>query len=453
MKSRRMLIAGIMLSVFAVAFQTIGIATALPTIMGHFEAPTLYPWAFTTFVSGMLVATIVAGRIADMRGPSLPMYTGFALFIAGLVIAWLAPDVYVLLLARVVQGLGAGALNLTLSVTVAHAFDGRDRPKVMALISFCWLLPAFVGPPIAAALTRVDWRLVFVSILPLVLVSLLFIRPGLGRVQAEFSRDGEEVPQIAVWPTMAVTLAPSLILLTGQGLGWLSLLSGAAGCLLLAWGLPRILAPKARGLGPGIPSAVVTRALQAGSFFAAETIFLVTLQNLRGLSPFEVGLALTVGSLGWTLGSVLQSQSWVRLSRDAFITVGAVISTAGIAVIVAFAWFPAIHLFVGLAGWIIGGLGMGLTMPSSAVAVMSLSGRSEQGRHQSSMQVAESVGNAVITAVAGGIYTALLFTEPDKLAYAAGLGAALLLASGAVLVSRRIGHIPNELLQDQRVNT
>ena len=73
-------------------------------------------------VSGMLAATIVAGRIADQRGPAIPMYVGFALFGLGLVLGWLAPSVWVVLLARVVQGLGAGALNLTLGVTVAHGF-------------------------------------------------------------------------------------------------------------------------------------------------------------------------------------------------------------------------------------------------------------------------------------------------------------------------------------------
>ena len=87
-----------------------------------------------------------------------------------------------------------------------------------------------------------------------------------------------------------------------------------------------------------------------------------------------------------------------------------------------------------------------MAMPSSAVAVMSLSSRYEQGRNQSSMQVAESVGNSVVTAVAGGIYTALLLAEPEKLAYVASLGAATLVAFAAVLVSRRVGHIRNELL-------
>ncbi|AQP44999.1 MFS transporter [Tessaracoccus flavus] len=442
---RRVLIAGIMLSVFAIAFQTIGIATALPTIMGYFETPHLYPWAFTTFVSGMLVATIAAGRVADLKGPAGPMYAGFGLFVAGLVVGSLAPNVWVLLVARLIQGLGAGALNLTLSVTVAHGFDGRSRPKVMALISFCWLLPAFIGPPVAAALTRIDWRLVFALMLPLVFVSVAITRPGLRRVQADFEPDTDEVPRIAAWPTAAVAMAPSLILLAGQKLGWVSVASGVAGVALLVWGVPRILAPRTRGLGPGIPSVVLTRALQAGSFFAAETILLVTLQDLRGLTPFDVGLALTVGSVGWTLGSWLQSQGWVRLTRDAFITLGAIASSTGIAVIVVFAWVPSIHLFVGLLGWVISGLGMGLTMPSSAVAVMALSTQFEQGRHQSSMQVAESIGNAVITAVAGGLYTALLAAEPQKLSYTTALSATLVLSLAAVVLSRRIGRIANEL--------
>ena len=52
-----MLIVGIMLAVFSVAFQSIGIATALPTPMASFGAESLYPWAFTTMVSGMLAAT------------------------------------------------------------------------------------------------------------------------------------------------------------------------------------------------------------------------------------------------------------------------------------------------------------------------------------------------------------------------------------------------------------
>lgn len=438
------LIVGIMLAVFSLAFQVIGLATAIPTIMESFNATHLYPWAFTTMVSGMLAATIVAGRVADVRGPAVPMFAGFALFVIGLTLGSLAPSVWVVLAARLIQGLGAGALNVALSVTVAHGFSPRERPKVMAIYSFCWVLPAFVGPPFAAWLTGFDWRLVFAFMIPPVVAAFLFTLPGMRTVQRAF-RGGHDVPPVAVLPTAAVTLGPSLILLAGQDLGWVSVASGFAGVAVLVWGLPRILAPGSLGFGPGIPSVVLSRALQAGAFFAAETIVLVTLQQLRGLSRFEVGLALTVGSVGWTIGSWLQSQSWAKLSRDGFVTLGAGLSAVGIGALVAFAWFPQVPLVAGLGFWVVAGLGMGFTMPSSAVAVMSLSGDDEQGRNQSSMQVAESVGNSGVTAVAGGLYTALLSTPPDRLAYTAALTLALAAAVLAVVASRRIGRIPNDL--------
>lgn len=443
--SRVVLIVGIMLSVFTVAFQSIGLATALPTLMSYFDAGHLYPWAFTTMISGMLLATIFAGRLADKRGPALPMYLGFALFGIGLVLGWLAPTVWVVLLARLVQGLGAGALNLTLSVVVAHGFPPKERPRAMALVSFCWLLPAFIGPPFAAWLTQYSWRLVFAAMIPLVAVAFLITLRGLRQVQEGFTPGEDEVGPVAVLPTAAVTVAPSLILLAGQGLGVWSVFSAIVGVGAMVWGLPKILAPAARGFRPGVPSVVLTRAIQAGSFFAAETILLVTLQDLRGYTPFQVGWALTVGSLGWTLGSWLQAQSWVRLDRNTFITLGAALSSAGIAGLTAFAYLPALPIYAGLGAWIVAGVGMGLTMPSSAVAVMSLSSSFEQGRNQSSMQVAESVGNSIVTAVAGGIYTALLAAQPQKLSYVAGLGAAMVVSALAIVASRRIGRIRNEL--------
>lgn len=443
---QRLLVVGIMLSVFSLAFQTIGLAAAIPTIMESFGSAHLYPWAFTTLISGMLLATILSGRVADTRGPVVTMYAGFALFAVGLVIGWLAPTVWAVLAARVVQGLGAGALTLTLSVAVAHGFEPRQRPRMMALIAFCWLLPALIGPPFAAWLTHYDWRLVFAAMLPLVTVAFLLTGPGVRGVQARFRAGEDAVAPVAAWPTVAVTLGPSLILLAGQNLGWLSAAPAALGVAALVWGLPRILAPGTLGVGPGIPSVVLARSIQAGCFFAAEAILLVTLQQLRGLSPFEVGLALTVGSIGWTLGSWLQSQAWVRLHRDGYVTVGAACSTVGIAAVTAFAWWPSLPLWVGLGSWMVGGLGMGLAMPSSAVAVMSLSSAFQQGRNQSSMQVAEAVGNAVITALAGGLYTTLLLAEPPKLAYSTPLMVLSVASVAAVVVSRRIGRIRNELL-------
>ncbi|NHB85692.1 multidrug efflux MFS transporter [Tessaracoccus sp. HDW20] len=133
---------------------------------------------------------------------------------------------------------------------VAHAFAAEERPRVMALVSFCWLLPAFVGPPFAAWLTHYSWRLVFATMIPLAVVAFLITLPGLREVQRHFSSDGEVGP-VRVAPTLWVTVAPSLILLAGQGLGAWSVASAVVGVAALGWGLPRIVAPAARGWGPG----------------------------------------------------------------------------------------------------------------------------------------------------------------------------------------------------------
>lgn len=443
----RGLIVGLALTVFTIAFETIGIATALPTMMSALHADHLYPWAFTTMSSAMMATSLIAGRFADRHGPIVPFHAGFGAFVAGLLLGWAAPDVWVLLLARVIQGVGAGALNLSLSVIIAHGFDPERRPRLMALVSMCWVLPAFIGPPASAWLTSIDWRLVFLAVVPLAVATFAITAPGARWVQSGF-RPGDDTTGVAPLPLAGLALAPSFILLAGQEtLGWWRLVFAVAGLVFLGWSLPRALAPAAWGVRAGISSVVATRALQAGAFFGAEAILLVVLQNLRGLSPHEVGLALTVGSAGWSVGAWVQSKP--LLGRTAYILLGTAFNAAGVAFLAVFAWIERIPLIVGLAGWIVAGLGMGLTMASSAVAVMSLSSQYEQGRNQSSMQVAEGVGNAVFTAIAGGIYTALLNAEPAKLSYTAALGVLVLVAVAAHLTSRRIGPV-GDANQDNR---
>ena len=142
------LLVGLLLAVFAIAFQMIGVAAALPEAMRSLDAVALYPWAFSMAVTGMLTAILVAGRHCDRHGPLVSMGLGFGAMLLGFTAGSFATDVWMLLTARLVQGLGAGAINLTLYVVIALAFPAGRRPAVLAMLSFCWVLPAFLGPPI-----------------------------------------------------------------------------------------------------------------------------------------------------------------------------------------------------------------------------------------------------------------------------------------------------------------
>lgn len=445
---RRALLVGLFLSVFGVAFEMIGIATAMPTIMDLFGAGGLYAWAFSTFVIGQLLATILAGRVADRRGPLAPMAAGFGAFLLGLVLAALAPGVGWFFAARLLQGLGAGGLMLALYVTIALAFRGAERAGVLGWISFVWLLPAFVGPPLAAWLTTISWRLVFAVMLPLLVAAALLALGPMRRVQAAF-RPGEQTHRFPAWATLAVALSPAAVQLAGQGLGVWSVAAGVGGVVGLAAGLGRVMPPTIRLLGRGLGAVVSSRALQAGAFFAAEAFMLLVLRDLRGFDPLAAGLVLTIGSVGWTAGAWLQARPWLRLRRDQLISAGTVLVSAGLlaeVAFIAFGWPVAL----GLGGWVVAGLGMGVQLPSTAVALMDLSGSHEQGVNNSALQVAEGVGNALMTGIAGAVYATMLPLGDPAGTFLAVFACLLAVVLLGIAVTRRIGPIVNTSLAPGR---
>ncbi|GAB3820257.1 MFS transporter [Tessaracoccus terricola] len=444
MPGRRKLLLGLFLSVFGVAFEMIGIATAMPTIMAEFDASQLYAWAFSTFVIGQLLATIVAGRVSDRKGPLPPMLAGFVLFLAGLLLATFAGNVWVLFLARFLQGLGAGGLTLSLYVTIALVFYGPERATVLGWISFIWLLPAFVGPPVAAWLTTITWHLVFALMIPFLLVAAALALPSMRRVQEHFV-PGQRSGRVPWWAVAAVALAPGFVQLGGEGLGPWSVAAVVVGLVGLVLGLRKVMPKAINLLGRGLGAVVASRALQAGSFFAAEAFMLLVLQELRGLTPLEAGLILTIGSVSWSLGAWLQARPWIRLRRDQLISIGTALVIFALLVITAFIALDW-AVWIALAGWLFAGLGMGVQLPSTAVATMDLSGPHEQGANNSGLQLAEGLGNALMTGIAGALYAALL---PNLQASFLTVFAVLLVMCVVGLVTTfRIGPIANSSLKE-----
>lgn len=430
------LLVGLLLAVFAIAFQMIGVAAALPEAMRSLDAVALYPWAFSMTVTGMLTAILVAGRHCDRHGPLVSMGLGFGAMLLGLTAGSLAMDVWMLLTARLVQGLGAGAINLTLYVVIALAFPAGRRPAVLAMLSFCWVLPAFLGPPISAALVAVNWRLNFAATIPLLLIAAALTWPHLKALQ-ERSEPDSDAPGTVWWAVAAVAGAPALLQLAGQGLGHWSLLAAAAGLAALGLGIPKVLPPRARALRNGLGPINASRAVQTGVFYAGEAFLLLGLQNLKGLDTLQAGLALTIGSLGWSLGSWLQSR--IRLRRDRIITTGTCLVALGMAGITVFLTWVGVPLWIGVAAWTLAGCGMGLTVSSTAVATMALSSPREQGRNSGALLVAESIGNSVMTALTGACYAVLLAEGMPAFGW---IFLMLLVASVlAIAVSLRIGPV------------
>ena len=97
----------------------------------------------------------------------------------GLLVAGTAAAMPQLLVGRVLQGLGAGALAVATFVLIAAVYPERVRPAVFGLISSAWVLPSLLGPPVAGLVTEtLSWHWVFLGLVPLVVVALALVAPA-----------------------------------------------------------------------------------------------------------------------------------------------------------------------------------------------------------------------------------------------------------------------------------
>jgi MFS family permease len=444
--SQRGLTVGLCATIVAIAFETIAVATAMPVAARDLGGIKYYAWAFSLFLIGMLFATVVCGRLSDRIGPAKPLLAGLVIFLVGLLVSGTAQHMAQLFTGRLVQGLGGGTMNVAIFVCVAQAYSLTQRPKMFTYISTAWVLPSFVGPPAAAWLTNhLSWHWVFFAVIPLALFGGMMALPSLLRLMRSHHPTATDTQKPApLWAAGLLAVAAAALQLAGQRLDWMALGLLIGGLVALAIALPRLMPPGFMTFRRGLSQVIQTRGLLAGAFVGGEAFVPLMLVEQRSVPLFQAGAVLTVGAIGWTTGSWLQSRPWLRIRRDVLITLGCCSVAAGLALVGLIAFLPAIPYVLVALSWIFGGLGMGLAMSSTSLAVMSLSAAAEQGRNASSLNVYDALGAGIFVGIAGTIFAAL--HPSGNLALTFGLVelSMAVVALLGLLTSLRIGVVRNE---------
>jgi MFS family permease len=445
--SQRALTIGLCATIVAIAFETISVATAMPAAARDLNGLNYYAWAFSLFLIGMLFATVVCGRISDRIGPAKPLLAGLVIFLAGLVVSGTADHMAQLVLGRLVQGLGSGTMNVAIFVCVAQAYSLTQRPKMFTYISTAWVLPSFVGPPASAWLTNhLSWHWVFFAVIPLVIFGGVMALPSLRRMirlRAPSNSDVSQKPA-PLWAAALLCAATAALQLAGQRLDWIGLGLLVVGLALLLISLPQLMPPGFLRFRRGLSQVIQTRGLLPGAFFGAEAFVPLMLVEQRSIPLFQAGAVLTVGAVGWTAGSWLQSRPWLPIRRDLLITLGCISVVLGLALVSLVAFYPRLPYGLVAVSWVFGGLGMGLATSSTSLAVMSLSAAGDQGRNGSSLNVYDALGSAIFIGIAGTIFAALHPTGNLALTFGVVEASMAIVALLAVITSLRIGAVQNE---------
>ena len=434
--ARRALTFGLVLTITLVAFEALAVITILPTIKDDLGGLRLYGWVTSAFQLGVMVGIVVAGGQVDRRGPAAPFVAGVALFAAGLALGGLAPSMPVLVAARALQGLGGGAVPAVAYAAIGRSYPEALRPRVFAVMSTAWVVPGLIGPAVAALVaSRLSWRLVFLGLLPLVLGAAASALPSLRRLGPPVQA-GQRAARLPL--ALRVAAGAGLLL---AGLTDRNRLLGAAlvaaGLLTGVRPLLRLLPPGTLRGRPGLPVAVLARGLLTFAFFGADTYVPLAITAVKGRSTAVASLAVTAATLAWSAASWVQERTATRLTGRRLIRTGLLVVAVAIGCEAA-ALLPGVPVALAVAGWALGGFGIGLAYSPTSVIVLGEAVPGQEGVASASVQLADTLGVALGAGLGGVLVAAGAGGGAPRAGIAAADALTALVALAGFAVARRV---------------
>ncbi|HEV7524915.1 MAG TPA: MFS transporter, partial [Acidimicrobiia bacterium] len=433
---RRALTLGLVFTITLVGFEGLAIATILKVIDDDLHDIGLLGWVFSAFFLGSLFGVVAAGYDADRKGPARPFVVGLVLFALGLLGGGLAPNMIVLVSARAVQGIGAGAIPAVAYVAIGRAYPPELQPRMFAVMSTAWVLPGLIGPAVSGAVAEAfGWRWVFLGLLPLVALAAIMTT----RVLHSLGAPGGHDPADRRLGALALVAGAGLVLAGVSSRSVVTtpilvLLGGLVGARAFVRLVPAGTARLARGL----PAAVAARGLATFAFFGTDAYVSFTVTSARHASIALGGIALTAATLTWTSGSWIQERRVRQVGPQTFVRVGLLLIAAGIGLMIAVAqsWTPP---EIAVLAWAVAGLGMGLSYSPISLVVLAEAPEGGEGTASAALQLCDTLGVALGTGVAGAVIAAgatLDWTRATALtvAFALCAGVALFTAIAAMRI-------------------
>jgi len=428
---------GLVLLVTLIAFEALAVNTALPDAADELGGLGLYGWVFAAFTLAIVASIAVSGRLIDERGMQPVLAVGAAMFCLGLVMGAAAPSMQVLVGARVVQGLGAGAISSVANVAIGRAYPPRLRASMLAVMSSAWVVPGLVGPGVSAVITTtLGWRWVFAGLVPVVAVAALMTLPALRPYGAldTVAKGHRTADPLRVAGGFAFVVGG----LSNAHDIW-PLAFVAFGLAVAAAPLRRLSPPATFRFRRGPAAAVALNGLVSCAFFGVDAFIPLAVTDVRHRAVGFAGLALTAGAISWTTGAWVTARINERVSAGQRVRLGFLLVAIGIGMVV-IGLNENVPIVIFPAAWLVAGLGMGLGY--QAIALVVLGGGAGDDEHGppaatvAARQMFDTLGMAIGTGVAGACVA--IATAGDH-STESGLAVAFLAMIGVAMVGFAFG--------------
>ena len=441
--NRPLVLAAVMLAMFVSAVEATIVTTAMPTIASDLGGFSRYSWIFSSYLLMSTVTVLIYGKLADLFGRKPIFFVGLTIFLIGSILCGFALSMEQLIVYRLLQGLGAGAVMPIASTIIGDIYSTTERAKIQGYLSSVWGVSAVSGPVIGGLLVQyVSWQYVFWVNVPLGLLSMGIIYFHL--------HEPKETKKASVdyKGAFLLTAALSSILIWlvegGQGFPRFSaigltliILSG-----ILFWLFFRQekiakdpLVSFSIWKNPVILYANLV-SFTTGIILIGVSSYLPTyVSGVMEQPAIIAGFTLTAMSIGWPLASSLAGHLLLRFGPFLVSFAG------GVSLVIGTVMFVLMNatlgpVWAGCSSFFIG-VGMGLTNTSFIVTIQGAVPRVQRGSATAANMFMKNFGNTIGASVFGAVLngTLISYFAKEKLPYTIDDVNTLLTKDGRSMIS------------------
>ncbi|PWR08209.1 MFS transporter [Micromonospora acroterricola] len=406
-------LSGLMVGMFVSILASTVVANALPRIIADLNgSQTVYTWIVTSELLAMTATVPLWGKMADLYSKKLLIQLSLGLFVVGSLIAGFTPNVEVLLLSRVVQGIGAGGMTALATIVMAAMIPPRELGRYAGIFGAVFGVGTIAGPLIGGLLVDTSWlgwRWCFLIGVPFSIVSIVLLQRTLHLPVARRTFKIDWLGAVLITAGVCTLLIWSS--LAGNTFAWASgwtALMVVGGLILLALAV-RV---ESRATEPIVPldifrnrtvSLATIASVLVGVAMFGGTVFLSQyFQISLGKSPTVAGLMSLPMIFGLLVSSTIAGQLITKFGRwKAYLVAGAAIMTVGmllLGTIDADTSVVVLSLYMAVLG-----IGVGMLMQNLVLAAQNDVPAHELGAATSVLTFFRSMGGAIGVSALGAV--------------------------------------------------
>ena len=330
-------------------------------------------WIILSYLLVVAILTTQLGRVGDIYGRGKMFNLGFLVFTAGSILCGASFHIYMLIISRVIQGIGGAFIQANSGAIIADTFVRAHRGKAFGFLSFGWSLGAVLGIVLGGVLTTfIGWPYIFYINVP---IGALALYLGFKYIKSmERKKEHLDARGIIALSAMLLLITLGATNMASSGVTATDGAMVAAGLLML----PVFILIERRSKFPTINIEVFKRRIISNSimaaffqslgFLAVTFVIIMYLQGVRGLDPLNAALLLVPGYVASGLTGPYMGRMSDRFGARTIATTGIVLMILAALAYLTITATTQYYLIVLMT--VLGGLGSAMFFPANTSAVM-----------------------------------------------------------------------------------